>query len=216
MAIIAMIMGESGSGKSASLRTIDPKKTFIFNVTNKPLPFKGANQFKSVSTDDIDRIINGLKAMYEKGFRSFVIDDANYTMTDMFMAKALEKGYEKFSVIGKKFFDLINYARQMPDDAIVYFFMHTEACDDGKTRAKTIGKMLNDKVSVEGMFSIVLLAVTDGKKHVLITQSDGTTTAKSPMDMFDLEIPNDLGFVDKTIREYYDMPALTDKETKSE
>ena len=209
MATPVMIIGESGSGKTFSIRELllkYPSSTMLINVTNKPLPFKAKN-VKSISTDDADKIMGYCKAaVEEKGIKQIVIDDAGYVMTDMFMAKAMEKGYEKFSTIGKKFFDLINFTKTLPDDVTIYYIMHTEACDDGKTRAKTIGKMLNDKVTLEGLFTIVLLCQTDGKKHVFVTQSDGTTTAKSPIDMFDMEIPNDLCYVDEQIRDYYDLP----------
>lgn len=217
MAQKIMLIGESGSGKSFSIRNLlmkYPSSTMVINVTEKEFPFriKGA---KVVATDDVDKIMGYLKvACEEKGIKRVVVDDAGYILTDMFMARAMEKGYEKFSIIGKKFFDLINYIKTLPEDVTVYIIMHTEACDDGKTRAKTIGKMLNDKVTLEGLFTTVLLCQTDGKKHVFVTQSDGTTTAKSPIDLFDAEIPNDLCYVDEQIREYYDMPLCEEATAK--
>ena len=212
-----LIQGESGSGKSFSIRNLlmkYPSSTMVVNVTDKPFPFR-AKGAKVVSTDEVDKICGYMKtACEEKGIKSIVIDDAGYIMTDMFMDKAMERGYEKFALIGKKFFDLIHFVKTLPDDVIVYFIMHVEVGEDGKTRAKTIGKMLNDKVTLEGLFTTVLLCQTDGKKHVFVTQSDGTTTAKSPIDLFDAEIPNDLCFVDEQIREYYDMPLCEEATAK--
>lgn len=122
-------------------------------------------------------------------------------------AKAKEAGYGKYTDMALHFYNLVQYViRQTPPDVIVYFLHHTETdSNNGKTKAKTIGKMLDSQLTLEGLFSIVLMCYTDGKKHVFVTQSDGMTTCKSPVDMFPLEIGNDLQLVDKSIRDYYDM-----------
>ena len=119
---------------------------------------------------------------------------------------AKETGYQKFTDIALNFYTLIKFViDRLPDDVIVYFLHHTETDANGKLKAKTVGKMLDEKLTVEGLFSIVLLCQTDGTRHYFVTQSDGYTTAKSPMDMFDLEIDNDLKFVDTKIREYFEI-----------
>jgi hypothetical protein len=119
---------------------------------------------------------------------------------------ANETGYQKFTNMALNFYNLIQFIiAKTPPDVIVYFLHHTETTADGKVKAKTIGKMLDEKLTVEGLFSIVLMCQTDGVSHKFITQSDGCTTAKSPMEMFDNEIDNDLKFVDAKIREYYEL-----------
>ena len=123
-----------------------------------------------------------------------------------FFDKANEKGYDKFTSMALNFYDLIKFVVQKtPDDCIVYFLHHTEYTADGRIKAKTIGKMLDEKLTVEGLFSIVLLCQTDGTEHRFITQSDGNSTAKSPMEMFPLSIDNDLARVDEAIRDYYNL-----------
>ena len=120
--------------------------------------------------------------------------------------KVKETGYGKFTDCAKHFYDLVKFIIDVtPEDCIVYFLHHTETTDSGKIKAKTVGKMLDSQLTVEGLFSIVLVCSADGGEHKFITQSDGYTTAKSPMEMFDLEIDNDLKMVDQTIREYWEI-----------
>lgn len=127
-------------------------------------------------------------------------------------SKAKETGYNKFTDMALNFYNLIQFViKQTPDDVIVYFLHHTETSSEGRVKAKTVGKMLDEKLTVEGLFSIVLLCQSDGHSYKFITQTDGFTTAKSPMDMFPMEIGNDLKAVDKTIREYY---GLNEREEK--
>ena len=117
--------------------------------------------------------------------------------------KANEVGYQKFTDMALHFYNLVQHViKRLPEDVIVYFLHHTETVD-GHMKAKTIGKMLDEKLTLEGLFSIVLLCQTDGRNHQFITQSDGTTTAKSPMEMFEPVMDNDLKAVDIAIREYY-------------
>ena len=139
--------------------------------------------------------------------KAFVIDDSQYLMCFEAFAKAKETGYGKYTDMALHFYNLVQFViTQIPPDVIVYFLHHTDQdSNTGKTRAKTLGKMLDNQLTVEGLFSIVLMCYTDGKKHVFITQSDGTNTCKSPMDMFPAEIDNDLKAVDSTIRAYYDL-----------
>jgi hypothetical protein len=143
--------------------------------------------------------------MQKSQLKRFVIDDSQYLLCFEMFNKAKEIGYQKFTDMALNFYNLIQFIiNKLPDDVIVYFLHHTEQVE-GKIKAKTIGKMLDEKLTVEGLFSIVLLCQTDGIKHTFVTQSDGYTTAKSPMEMFPLEIDNDLKMVDDTIREYYEM-----------
>lgn len=200
MGIPVLIMGESGSGKSASLRNFEPTDVSIFNVSSKPLPFR--RRLPMLMTADYNAIMSGMKASQKK---AFVIDDSQYLLCFESFARAKETGYTKFTDIAIHFYNLVQFViTQLPPDVIVYFLHHSEHDgDSGRIKAKTIGKMLDSQLTLEGLFAIVLECRTDGKKHVFITQSDGFTTAKSPMEMFAVEIDNDLKAVDMAIREYY-------------
>lgn len=200
MGIPVLIMGESGSGKSASLRNFEPGEIGILNVASKPLPFR--KKLPKVDNAGYQKIE---KALANPSLKAYAIDDSQYLMAFEMFAKAKETGYGKFTDCAKRFYDLIQTViRKTPDDCIVYFLHHIDKSDDGHIKAKTQGKMLDNQLTLEGLFSIVLLCTTDGKSHKFITQSDGFSTAKSPMEMFDMEIDNDLKFVDTKIREYYE------------
>lgn len=194
-----MILGESGSGKSTSLRNFESKEISIFNVAGKPLPFRKKLQKKDGA--DYQAILSVLS---HPGKRAYAIDDSQYLLAFEFFDRAMEKGYDKFTQMALNFKDLIQFViTGTPQDCIVYFLHHTETADDGTVRAKTIGKMLNEKLTVEGLFSIVLLCRSNKDRHYFQTQSNGLSTAKSPMDMFPPEIDNDLKLVDTAIREYW-------------
>lgn len=202
MGIPVLILGESGSGKSASLRNFEPADVSIFNVAGKPLPFR--KRLPTAATANYGEIM----AMIQKsGKKAFVIDDSQYLMCFESFAKAKDTGYGKFTDIALNFYNLVQFViRGTAPDVLVYFLHHTETDGNtGKVKAKTMGKMLDNQLTLEGLFSIVLQCMTDGQKHVFITQSDGYNTAKSPMEMFPLEMENDLKLVDQTIREYYEM-----------
>lgn len=200
MGIPVLILGESGSGKSTSMRNFEPDEVGIFNVASKPLPFR--KKMKKVDGASYGLILTALKA---PKLKTYVIDDSQYLLCFEMFAKAKETGYNKFTDMALNFYNLIQFIiRQTPPDVIVYFLHHTET-DGDKVRAKTVGKMLNEKLTVEGLFSIVLLCQTDGVSHSFVTQSDGSSTAKSPMEMFPLTIDNDLKLVDGEIRKYYEL-----------
>ena len=200
MGIPVLILGESGSGKSTSMRNFDPDEVGIFNVASKPLPFR--KKMKKVDGASYGIILTALKA---PKLKTYVIDDSQYLLCFEMFAKAKETGYNKFTDMTLNFYNHIQFIiRQTPPDVIVYFLHHTET-DGDKVRAKTVGKMLNEKLTVEGLFSIVLLCQTDGVSHSFVTQSDGSSTAKSPMEMFPLTIDNDLKLVDSEIRKYYEL-----------
>lgn len=201
MGIPVLILGESGSGKSTSLRNFEPSEISIFNVAGKPLPFR--KKLPKATISDYGKIMAGMQKSDKK---SFAIDDSQYLLCFEMFSHAKETGYQKFTDMALNFYTLIKFViDRLPDDVIVYFLNHTETDANGKLKAKTVGKMLDEKLTVEGLFSIVLLCQTDGTRHYFVTQSDGYTTAKSPMDMFDLEIDNDLKFVDTKIREYFEI-----------
>lgn len=208
MGIPVLILGESGSGKSCSMRNLDPETTGIYNVASKPLPFR--KKFPYTINKSNYRTI--LQSLSNAKFKCYIIDDSQYLMAFEEFARAKEAGYTKFTDIAVHFNDIITYIREtMPEDVIVYFLHHTETTDDGRIKAKTSGKMIDKHLTLEGLFSIVLRCQTDGKRHWFSTQSNGFDTTKSPMDMFDTEIDNDLQLVDNTIREYYELGGTTNE-----
>lgn len=214
MATAVLIMGESGSGKSASLRNFAPNEISVFNVTSKPLPFKqGKTKLPKIDNATYADIAN---ALANPNKRAYVIDDAGYLLSFEMFKRANETGYSKFTDMAKNFFDMLDFINtKLPNDIIVYITMHTE--DDSemhKTKAKTIGKMIDQNLNLEGLFTIVLRAMQTEDGYKFITRDDRVSTAKSPMGMFESDkIDNDLKEVDKIIREYYDMKPLVDNKS---
>lgn len=200
MGIPVLILGESGSGKSTSLRNFEPEEVGIFNVAGKPLPFR-----KKLKKVDNAGYPNIMASLANPKLKTYVIDDSQYLMAFEMFDRAKEMGYGKYTDIAVNFRNLVSRIIAMPEDVIVYFLHHTETTDSGKVKAKTSGKMLDNQLTLEGLFSIVLLARTDGQRYYFETQSDGYSTAKSPMDMFEREIDNDLKMVDTAIREYWEL-----------
>ncbi len=207
MAVIVALMGESGTGKSTSLRNFKKGEASVINVSKKPLPFR--NELPIFKTDNYQEIQAMIKRAQAK---SLVIDDAQYLMAFEYMHRAKEKGYEKFTDIGANFFNLTQTAASLPDDKIVYFLFHIERTKDGNEKCKTIGQLLDEKITLEGLFTIVLKTVVllDGnnqRQFCFATVNNGSDTVKTPMGMFtEPLIPNDLKVVDTVIREYYGMP----------
>ena len=223
MGIPVLIIGESGSGKTYAIKNLDPEKVGIFLCEKNRLPFR--KPFPTYKVRNMMKEENGKQITYRQSVviqgvlmgrkdkdhkKIYVIDDSQYIMANEYFDRANEKGYDKFVDIGANFRNLIHMVNNdLPDDVIVYFLHHPETdSNTGRLKAKTIGKMLDEKLTLEGCFDIVLHARTDGAEHWFSTQSDGTDTAKSPEEMFEAKIPNDLAFVDKTIREYYGMEAI--------
>lgn len=203
MGIPVFVLGHSGTGKSTSLRNFKSNEILHINVMSKPLPFKGrfADTYNGDNYQEIAKAINTTKC------KSIVIDDAQYLMANEFMRRSSELGYQKFTDIANNFWTLINsITNDLPFDVIVYFLMHTDTDENGNEKAKTIGKLLDEKICIEGMSSIVLkTAVKDGV-YSFLTQNNGHDTTKSPLGMFDTyEIENDLKKVDTTIREYWEL-----------
>lgn len=210
MGIPVLVLGESGSGKSTSLRNFEADEIGIFNVASKPLPFR--KKLPSINAANYQRIFSSLS---KPKLKAYAIDDAQYLMAFESFEKVNETGYGKFTSMAVNFYSLVQFIIQKtPPDVIVYFLQHTEKTEDGRTKAKTLGKMLDNQLTLEGLFSIVLLCKTDGNRHYFETQSDGGTTAKSPVEMFDREIDNDLKMVDTIIREYWELNSQENKEEK--
>ena len=208
MGVPVLIMGRSGSGKSASLRN-SSEDIFVININRKPLPFKANEHLKVMNCDEFLKIKASLQAAYEKGLRVAVIDDAGYLMTSKFMSGHRQaKGNSQFDLyneIADNFYNLIKYiADDLPEDMIVGVIMHEEMNEMGYTKPKTIGRLLDDKVCIEGMFTIVLHALKIDGKYQFATNTDGLDVTKSPIGMFETEyIDNDFQLVVNKIREYY-------------
>ena len=201
MGVPILIEGESGSGKTFSIRNFKPDEVGIFSVEKGRLPFKGDFKVKKRATyRDI------MAAFKEPKLKRYVIDDSQFLMVNALFDRAKETGYSKYTDFALDFRNLVHAVNHtLPDDVIVYFLHHTETDQNtGKVKAKTVGRMIDQYLTLEGCFDIVLLAETDGKDHYFVTQSDGTSTAKSPYGLFkDIKIPNDLREVDSAVREYW-------------
>lgn len=201
MAIIVMVYGQSGTGKSTSLRNFKPEDVCIVNVSGKPLPFK--NKHKTFNTDNYMAIDEAIKKAPAK---SIVIDDATYLMTGEYMRTAKVTGYQKFTDLALNYYTLVKTAAALPDGKIVYFMGHSDIDNNGNEKFKTIGKLLDEKITLEGMFTIVLKTVVTDGKYQFSTRNSGQDTVKTPMGMFDEPlIDNDLAAVDKAIRDYYEL-----------
>lgn len=203
MGVPVFILGQSGAGKSSSLRDFDPSEVGIFNIAGKPLPFR---KKMAVANNATYKTI--FETLENPNLNCYVIDDSQYLLAFDLFDRAEEKGYEKFTGMAVSFQRLIRYIQvNTPADTIVYFLHHSEMGPEGQLKAKTIGKMLDEKLTLEGLFSIVLLARASQDGYKFITQGQGLSTAKSPMGMFDqIEIDNDLKAVDDAIRAYYELP----------
>lgn len=201
MSILCMIYGQSGTGKSTSLRNFKHEEVAVINVSGKPLPFRG--NIKTYNSDNYQKIMSAIMQTERK---SIVIDDATYLMVNAFMRSAKVTGYQKYTDMACDFDDLIAAAASLPDDRIVYFMGHSDQSDDGREHFKTIGKMLDNYVTVEGRFTIVLKTVVQDGRYMFSTQNNGQDTVKSPMGLFDSAlIDNDLKAVDRAIREYWEI-----------
>ena len=222
-----LIIGESGSGKSTSLEYLDASSTFIINVAKKPMPFRGWKKNYAplskdnpkgnyIASDNSNSIVATLKHINDNmpHIKTVIVDDFTYVMANEFMRRANERGFDKFTEIGLHAWEIANAGKNMRDDITFIMIGHAEASTDlsgnRKLKFKTIGKLVDDKINMEGMFTIVLFTEVEKDangqiKHYFVTQSDGTTTGKSPKGMFeDLKIPNDINEVINTINKYYE------------
>lgn len=207
MSILTMVYGESGTGKSTSLRNFTNDEVAVINVSGKPMPFR--SELKTLSSNNYLTIADWLPKIKQP---SIVIDDATYLMVDQFMANVQLKGYEKYNIMAQNFTNLIEQARQLPEDKIVYFMGHSDQTDSGREHFKTIGRMIDNYVTLEGKFTTVLKSVVKDGKYYFQTHNSGSDTVKSPLGMFDADlIDNDLKMVDDIMREYWNIPRVTEE-----
>ena len=212
MAIPVLVIGRSGSGKTYSLKNFNSDEVGVISVEKGRLPFRSSiktikvpkdpteGQAKDAASVNAAKYVWIMKAIRNAKAKAIVIDDSQYLLVNELFDRTYERSYDKFTDMAKHFRDLIHFINEMEEDnKIVYFLHHSELDTDGREKTKTCGKMLDEKLVVEGCFDIVIYC----QDHKFFTQSNGQSTAKTPEDMFPLEIPNDLKMVDETIREYY-------------
>ena len=209
MAIKTLICGLSGTGKSTSARNL--KEVAVVNPVNKPLPFK--NHFEMLNgVTDSEEIIKFMKSTKAK---TIIVDDFQYLLSIPYMRRIKESGWDKYNDFASNYFDVITVCDELPDDVTVYFMTHTETLENGEETVKLIGKMLREKICIEGLFTTVLKTMVNDGKYYFITQNSGKDNVKSPLGMFETyAIDNDLAYVDAKIRSYYEVGEdfLTDEE----
>lgn len=208
-----LIMGESGTGKSTSLRNCDPTTTAVVNPVGKPLPFK--NHFEMLNNEtDAGKIVRYMKAQAAAGKKLIVVDDFQYILAVPYMNRIKETGWDKYNDFGANYFEIINCCKDLPDDVVVAYLTHLETLDNGLTTVKLIGKLLREKITIEGLFTVVLRTGVNEAKYYFYTQNSGKDTVKSPLGMFPAyAIENDLNYVVDKIRNYYELDgAKTDAE----
>lgn len=215
------IVGATGTGKSTSIKHLNPEETYIINVAKKELPFKGSEKLYNTEkknykeVDDANEITRLLRTISEKAthVKNIVIEDSNYIMGFNMVAKATETGFTKFSIMAKDMVDLFRAARMLRDDITVFYLTHPETIEDGGEiigyKIKTAGKLIDNQVLLEGLLTVCLYTTVDENKdgttsYGFVTNRYRKMPAKSPDGMFDeLKIPNDLQFVVNSVKEYY-------------
>lgn len=215
MAEKILIMGESGTGKSTSIRNCDPATTVIVNPVGKPLPFRGSKKFSSLNgITDADKICKFMKDAAKAGAKIIVVDDFQYILSVPYMNRIKENGWDKWNDFGENYFKIIDVCNELPEDVCVYYLTHCETLENGITTVKLIGRLLREKITIEGLFTIVLKTGVNEGNYYFFTQNSGKDTVKSPMGMFDVyAIENDLAYVDTKIRNYYEFDdAVSDAE----
>lgn len=214
MAQIVLVLGQSGTGKSASLRNFNKDDVLVINSAGKPLPFK--NKFECVTPSYQNMYRDIINAMNGTNKKVIVVDDAQYIMSFQYMRRIQEKGWDKWNDIQGDFFNIIKHAESLANDTIVYFLSHLERNDEGYEKIKTMGKMLDEKITIEGLFTIVLKTCVKDGTYTFLTQNSGLDTVKSPIGMFETyAIDNDLKYVDTKIRNYYEIGEfVSDEEMK--
>ena len=212
MAIVTGISGTSGSGKSTSFRNMNWDKTFIVRCGKKPLPFRNKLKEWDSSTKTGNYIYSNdyafIKAVISKlpeyGFESIIIDDSTFLMTDAFMSRIDDKGFDKWSTFASDYYELLKTSESLGDNIRVYFVNHTEETNNGDTKIKTVGKLLDNTIDIPSLMTIALGAVKTKEGYMFRTQSSGRDFYKSPMGLFEKEfVENDLNSVDEAIVEYY-------------
>lgn len=207
MAQKILIMGESGTGKSTSMRNCDPATTAVVNPVGKPLPFKGKFDMLNSETE-ARKICKWMKEQAAAGKKLIVVDDFQYILAVPYMNRIKETGWDKYNDFGANYFEIIEVCKDLPDDVIVAYMTHLETLENGLTTVKLIGKLLREKITIEGLFSIVLRTGVNEGKYYFYTQNSGKDTVKSPIGMFPAyAIDNDLNYVADKIRNYYELGA---------
>lgn len=217
MSYATLILGESGTGKTASLRNLNPKNTLLIQPVRKPLPFRAKNwhEIKSKGDggnifvcNDAQKIVACMKRAPQD---VIVIDDWQYILSSQFMARRNEKSFDKFTDIGGAGYDIVQAASQLAENKRVYVLAHTATDEMGNVRIKTLGKLLDEKIVVEGMFTTVLRTFVDpGTGYFFLTHNNGHDTVKSPMGMFkENQVENDLAAIDDVICDYYGISEET-------
>ncbi len=212
MSNTVLVIGQSGSGKSTSLRNLDPKSTFIINVLDKPLPFRTFKKnYNSASknyytTNDWAKVVNCIERVNKErpDITTLIIDDWQYILAYEFMRRVSEKGFDKFSELANHGWSTINACLGTRSTLTNFILAHSDVDSTGRSKCKTIGKLLDEKITIEGLFTTVLHSrVVDGV-YVFQTQYDGEFLAKSPMGMFEeFLIPNDLVAVKGAVENYF-------------
>lgn len=205
MAQMLLIMGESGTGKSTSMRNCDPATTAVVNPVGKPLPFKG--KFTMINSEvESRKICKFMKEQVAAGKKLIVVDDFQYILSVPYMNRIRENGWDKWNDFGANYFEIIEVCKELPDDVVVAYMTHTETLENGVTTIKLIGKLLREKITIEGLFTIVLRTGVNEGKYYFYTQNSGKDTVKSPMGMFPAyAIDNDLNYVADKIRNFYEV-----------
>lgn len=205
MAQKILVMGESGTGKSTSLRNCDAATTAVVNPVGKPLPFK--NHFTMLDNEtDARKITRFMKEQAAAGKKLIVVDDFQYILAVPYMNRIKESGWDKYNDFGANYFEIIEVCKDLPDDVVVAYMTHLETLDNGLTTVKLIGKLLREKITIEGLFTIVLRTGCSEAKYYFYTQNSGKDTVKSPIGMFPAyAIDNDLNYVVDKIRNYYEL-----------
>ena len=208
MAQKILIMGESGTGKSTSLRNLDPGITAVVNPVGKPLPFKSSNgKFTMLNNETKSSNITAwMKGQAKAGKKILIVDDFQYLLSIPYMNRIHEGGWDKWNDFGDDYFKLIDVCADLPADVRVYYLSHCETLDNGITTIKLIGKLLREKITIEGLFTIVLRTSVIDQKYFFLTQNSGKDTVKSPMGMFsEYAVENDLAYIDDKVCNYYEI-----------
>lgn len=205
MAQMLLVMGESGTGKSTSLRNCDPHTTAVVSPVGKPLPFKGKFEMLNGEVES-RKICKFMREQAEAGKKLLVVDDFQYILSVPYMNRIKENGWDKWNDFGANYFEIIEICKELPDDVVVAYMTHTETLENGVTTIKLIGKLLREKITIEGLFTIVLRTGVNEGKYYFYTQNSGKDTVKSPMGMFPAyAIDNDLNYVVDKIRNFYEV-----------
>lgn len=210
MGVLVMVLGKSGAGKSTSLRNFEADEIGIFNVAGKPLPFR-----KRLPKADRCGYRDIAATLAKNDFRAYAVDDSTYLMQFDNFARANDSGYQKFTDIAVSFERLLEAAMATDENTVVYFLHHPDEDERGNVRPKSVGKMLNEKLCIEGLFPIVLNCEVRDGRHVFSVEPDERGIAKAPMGMFEKDVfENDLKAVDAAIREYWRLAPLKGGDAK--